>query len=91
MKSKLSVTSTFSSSIKYPVLAISKPNAKWDGEYVVLFESERKGTVVNVSEKGVAPWKLGHTAYDWVEVSDEEYWRILPVGTSVILTQTDPT
>ena len=64
----------------FPLLARNQHS-----NYVVLFTSERQGTVVHLA--GCSFYSLGHVDTDWSSCFDDRVWEILPSGTSVTLRQ----
>lgn len=82
MKTSLTTTPE-SAGLKFPLLAVARDSTPKD--YTVLFTSEQEGTVVHYSNE--APWKVGYHAKDWIPVTNNQYWRILPEGATVTIVQ----
>lgn len=81
MKSTLNIKKE-SKPIKFPVLA-----HQINGKYLVAFNSQTSGTVVNVSSE--SPFDLLFHSDDWTPVTSKSDWVIAPAGTEVILEQTE--
>jgi hypothetical protein len=65
--------------IKFPLLARLKKHGN-----VVLFTNMNSGLVLS-DEDGT--WEVGKFSTDWLNVTDSEYWEILPKNYKVIFTQ----
>jgi hypothetical protein len=81
MKSKLSIKEKEEQALKFPLLARYKAGSA--SGLVVLFTTEKKGTVV--VEASI--YKLGYHEEGWNRVTDSGSWEILPAGSSVTLIQ----
>jgi hypothetical protein len=72
--------------IKFPCLAKCQTMFE-KASFVVLFSSNKCGTVVQVNDQFYCNRKLGFYSDSWTDIMDQNTWKILPPGTKVELIQ----
>lgn len=82
MKAELNIKETASVEHTFPALyqAINVDGRDIDGFVVLAIDST---TACRLSQEG----DMVYTGYGWAEFTNPEYWRRIPAGTTVTLTQ----
>ncbi len=81
MKSEVKIATPEKTELKFPLLARSKFH-----ERTVLFTDETAGVVVSAPSEIIIE-QLGYWSNRWIDLADSSRWEILPVGSTVTLTQ----